>query len=510
MRLPAGYQQNVHHALIVLAITACDSGCVGPASAVSQPERHYPDSASRRRRPDAGLTDARASDTRDTVTMADSGPPGDTHTPIDIGTSADEGTTADTGSGIDSPMIIDTRPTTDTGVIIDTGTIVDTRLIIDAGAIIDTVTFVDASVVMDVGTVIDASARIDSGTITDTAASLDTRPPIESGPILDVPPVTYADTIPDRPVIADVAPVTDTFTAADSGSSEYDGGLVARSVIPRINAPMKSRLRTLFLAGQAMGNRPAVFSKVGDSITSAGAFLAGIGCSEEILGDHPEVAPTIAYFRATTFPPSYTSTWCGAANAFSLGSRAASSGWTVVDVTTVASLGPDCPPPYDTPLRCEYHRTRPSIALIMFGSNDVARLNDLSLYRAGLERIVSETIAAGVIPVLSTIPPRLDAAEFGARVGSYNDVVMAIARASNIPLWDYFVALTDPSMINQGISSDGVHPSSYGECTPPLGCASETYSVAALRYGFNVRNLTALQILAKLKSIVFEDGSPDP
>src|SRR5579859_1453935 len=37
-------------------------------------------------------------------------------------------------------------------------------------------------------------------------------------------------------------------------------------IVPSIDAPMKARLRAIYLAGLSRGNRPEVFAKVGDSI----------------------------------------------------------------------------------------------------------------------------------------------------------------------------------------------------------------------------------------------------
>lgn len=277
---------------------------------------------------------------------------------------------------------------------------------------------------------------------------------------------------------------------------------VTRVVVPVINASMKARLRAVYANGLALGNRAAVFSKVGDSITATGSFLTDIGCSVESLGAHPEVAATIAYFRATAVP-GRAAVWCGASNSFSMDSVAAAMGW-----TTAAVLAPitrtGCASPYNTALRCELHLTRPSVALVMLGTNDLERVNDLTVYRANLTQIVTDTLAAGVIPVLSTIPPRLDSATLGARVAAYNDAVIAVAAAQQVPLWDFHVALTTSSMISQGMDADGVYPSTFG------GQYACNFSDAALRYGYNQRNLTAVQALAHVRAVVIEDGPPDP
>ncbi len=275
-----------------------------------------------------------------------------------------------------------------------------------------------------------------------------------------------------------------------------------RTVVPVISASMKSRLRSIYLSGQSRGNRASVFSKVGDSITATGSFLTDIGCGVENLGSHTELSPTISYFRATSVP-GRAAVWCGVSNSFSMDSVAADMGWTTASVLAPVSRS-GCAAPYDTALRCELHLTRPSIALIMLGTNDLERINDLTTYRNNLTQIVNDTIDAGVVPVLSTIPPRRDSATLASRVAAYNDVVLNVASSMQVPLWDYWVAMTGSSMVNQGIGSDGIHPNIYGG---EYGCE---FTDAALRYGFNQRNLTAVQVLAHVKAVVIDDGAPDP
>jgi lysophospholipase L1-like esterase len=73
-------------------------------------------------------------------------------------------------------------------------------------------------------------------------------------------------------------------------------------------------------------------------------------------------------------------------------------------------------------LLCELKRKKPSIVLIMYGTNDLERYNNLSTFQTQLTTIAQKSIAAGVIPVLSTIPPRVGYTE---RVSNYNAVIIA-------------------------------------------------------------------------------------
>jgi hypothetical protein len=273
-------------------------------------------------------------------------------------------------------------------------------------------------------------------------------------------------------------------------------------IVPVIDSTSKATLRTIYLNGQVLGNRSGVFAKVGDSITASGSFLSDIGCQSEDLGSYSSLASTISFFRTTTFPVAYGTAWCSDSNSFNAYSVSADSGWSADYALAVLNPLPSgCAAPNNTALLCELKRKKPSIVLIMYGTNDLERYNDVSAFRTQLTSIVQKSVAAGVIPVLSTIPGRTDS--YVGRVASYNTAIIAVAQSTGSPLWNYWLALQDPSVINQGISADGIHPNIY------LGDQGANFTATGLHYGYNQRNLTAVQVLAVIKRIVIDDGTPD-
>jgi hypothetical protein len=277
----------------------------------------------------------------------------------------------------------------------------------------------------------------------------------------------------------------------------------AQSVIPTIDPATKIALRKIYLLGKSSGNRPAVFIKVGDSITSSKFFFIDIGCGIEDLDDHREVASTIRYFREITFPSSYTESWCGVANSFSRTSVTADHGWTAMEpLTKFPNPVSACPPPNDNPLRCEMSLLKPSIALVMYGTNDL-EFNALATFRKNLTRVIQEIQAAGVVPVLSTIPPRLDSPEMGRRVEPYNETIAEVAQMLQTPLWNYWQVLQGPRMIQFGIDKKGIHPSTYNTSFPAI------FTSEALRYGYNQRNLTGLQTLDKVRFVIQNNAAAD-
>jgi hypothetical protein len=263
---------------------------------------------------------------------------------------------------------------------------------------------------------------------------------------------------------------------------------------------MKTRLQAVHAKGQALGNYPDVLSRMGDSITSSDLFLTPIGCGDYALAGHTELRSAIAYFGTRTDSSWRTSGWCGRVNSFTRMSACAVSGWSAIHALTLPGY---CPDRSLTALRCELLLSRPAVALIMFGTNDLEHFSTFN-FRGSMTTIVQECIAGGVIPVLSTIPHRYDSASRAALVIPFNQIIIDVATANQVPLWNYWLALEQPGMVNGGIGADGIHPNALN------GSDSANFSAQGLRYGYNQRNFTALQVLEKIIRVVFLDGHPDP
>jgi hypothetical protein len=242
---------------------------------------------------------------------------------------------------------------------------------------------------------------------------------------------------------------------------------------PRVVSGITAHSREIFLKGQKLGNRANAFSRVGDSITASPLFLTPFGSAQYDLGDYSnQLSSVVDYF----------------AGSFANPSLAAGNGWGADRIIQPGYSNPGfCG--NDTPLVCEYKHTKPSVALIMIGTNDAGGVEP-AVYAANLRQIVEVSIDMGVIPVLSTLPPKHLDAWNNARIDQWNDIIRATARQHDIPLLDYWYALQKAP--NQGISADGVHPS-----IPPGG-TSGYLTGPNLGYGFTVRNLTALQMLDAL------------
>ncbi len=262
-------------------------------------------------------------------------------------------------------------------------------------------------------------------------------------------------------------PVTDAVAATTNTTSS--GGSAIPGVVPSVG----SGARQIYLTGQRLGNRADVFSKVGDSITASSNFLYPIGYGGLQLGDYGYLQPVVDYFSRTTARTN---------NSFANDSIAARNGWTSGDLLD-PNRGEQTGCPGEAPLTCEYRLVRPSVALIMIGTNDATGGVSSAQFQANLQTIVQTTINLGIIPVLSTLPDNNIAPD---HIAEFNGIIVSVASGYNIPLWNYWQAMQ--GLPGRGISGDGVHPS-----TGPFEAGILTGD--GLIYGYNMRNLTALMVL---------------
>ena len=240
--------------------------------------------------------------------------------------------------------------------------------------------------------------------------------------------------------------------------------------------------RQIYLNGQAMGNRANVFSTVGDSLTDTPYFLREMVYGYN-LGDYGYLLPTVNFFNVDT----------GYGNAFQRRAISTRSGFSTFSVVVEdhPEFAGTCNPG-ELLLDCEYRLVRPAYSIIMMGTND-APAHDGATYRANMTRILDISIAHGVVPILSTLPPRVD---FNERIIEYNAIILQLAQQYGVPLTDLNSALM--SLPNRGLDGDGVHLS-----IPPGAPASTLiFTAENLQYGTTMRNLTALQALAQVQSEV--------
>ncbi len=279
---------------------------------------------------------------------------------------------------------------------------------------------------------------------------------IISGYVRHPPELRYS-TVPINYTVADQVPSN----AAYASFSE----LYAAPIIPRIDELMVE----IYDLGQTLGNHADIATKVGDSLIVAPQILNLIARTDNVLGPYDTLAPTIQYYGAGMTP-------------YSLANSVGMSTFTVLDPMW-APAG-TCQP-NESPLACEYRVRKPAVAFILFGPNDL-RAVDAAQYGANMRRIVDETLAAGIIPVLSTFSLYQEDQYFWSGI-EFNRELKRIADEKYVPLinlWSAARVLPD-----YGLDVDHVHMRLTGFDNLRLDDGQEAFSAAAL---YNVLALTTL------------------
>ena len=242
-----------------------------------------------------------------------------------------------------------------------------------------------------------------------------------------------------------------------------------------ITPALVSRLQAIAANGQ---HASTVFAKVGDSITAATDFMRCYSSTTPDLGSHGALSTTIDYFRAGN---------AAGSTPFGRESYAAVGGTMASDVLAGSP----------SPLERELSAINPSIALVMFGTNEVRFGRSAEEMATNLWTVVDTLIARGVVPVMSTIPPMNGNPDADSHIPQFNRFIRAIAQGRGVPLVDFYRDMVP--LANRGISSDGIHPSTY-----PSGACVLTS--AGLAYGYNTRNLIELEALARVRAAL--GGNP--
>jgi uncharacterized protein YraI len=226
------------------------------------------------------------------------------------------------------------------------------------------------------------------------------------------------------------------------------------------------RARGIYERGLMHDADSRTISKVGDCISDNRYFLSPFGWDQYSLGDYYQLQGVVDHFSET----------------LAQDSLAAYNGLVTTAVLDPVFANPLACLPGETPLRCEYRVHRPSVAIIMFGAQDLL-FTDVNEFDRHLRRVVHETIEAGVIPILSTFPGNT---QMWNQTIMYNQIVVQIALDYEIPLMNLWLALED--LPNHGLGPDGRHLST------PVTSAGD-FSERNLQRGYPLRNLITLQTL---------------
>jgi len=273
----------------------------------------------------------------------------------------------------------------------------------------------------------------------------------------EIIPVTQASTEDSAPAGDEVLPPANSELAAYLGSIP---------VVPTISP----RAREIVVSG---GNYTHRFSKVGDCNSEDWSFMGGFDSGQYDLGPYGHLQASVDFFRGS----------------FSHTSTAAQVGFNALTMIDSDWADPAVCQAGESSVWCELRTYRPAVLIIMFGPNDVYNLTS-EQYGAALRQIVTWSIRAGSIPVLTTLT-WCGGGSFGDHALRLNAITVDLAREFDVPLINFWRAAQ--ALPNCGIGADGVHLSTSG---PPYGIYLNGDETQA---GFTLRSLITLQTLDAIR-----------
>jgi hypothetical protein len=236
----------------------------------------------------------------------------------------------------------------------------------------------------------------------------------------------------------------------------------------------------IYQAGLARGNNPRVFSRLGDCMTENPYFLVTFDDGDYDLGDYGHLQAVLDQFSNAPAPEGDATI-----DSFARIGLAAASGFNVAGPLDATWANPEWCQGGESPLACEYRVANPSLALIMFGTNDVT-YTEPDTYDYFLRTVVEQTLERDILPLLSTFPTRL---EDPAKSLLLNQIVVRVAL-------DYGLPLINLSRALEPLPNHGIDPADPIHLSVPADGQVDTFTPENLQAGFTVRNLVTLQTLA--------------
>lgn len=243
-------------------------------------------------------------------------------------------------------------------------------------------------------------------------------------------------------------------------------------IIPTINPLMK----LVFANGHALGNESHVVSKVGDSVMDNIYYLKPFSQPDVQLGAYDYLQPAVSYFGASLAETS-------------IAAQMGMSSYVVLDPLWANSSACE---PNETPLACEYRIKKPAFAFIAFGPNDVLSMNDEE-FAGQMRKIVQESLAAGVIPILSTFSTDPNY-QYYAQSMNFNLRLVEVSQEFAVPLVNLWLAARPLPQF--GLDVDGIHYLQTGFTNIKFDSGLESW------YGVGLQNLLAIRTLDELYRVL--------
>jgi hypothetical protein len=258
-------------------------------------------------------------------------------------------------------------------------------------------------------------------------------------------------------------------------TGELTAQLHAIPILPTITPAMHD----IFALGQSLGNAPNVISKVGDSNSAQAIYLSPISTGNYDLGAYDFLADTVDYFY----------------DSFGIVPQSAKVGMNLCSLFEPIWADPDVCEAGESPLSCEYRLNMPSIAVVMFGANDVKVLNRAE-YETQMRLLIEQSLEYGIIPLLLTYGSDPDLNPNHAQLLRFNLITVELATEYDVPLLNLWASLTD--LPRNGVGEDLLHLTSIGDGMNLIG--NESF------YGLSLHHLLVLQALDSIRrEVIFAD-----
>jgi hypothetical protein len=266
-------------------------------------------------------------------------------------------------------------------------------------------------------------------------------------------------------------PVNDSLPDADPANAQYES--TARLYAVPIISEISRKMQGVYRYGQALGNNRTVVTKVGDSVSANPLYLRPMSRGDHELGPYDFLDETITFFGTSLRD----------------GSVASRIGMTTYVIFDPLWADKEHCNPGESPLDCEYRRKQPAIAMIMFGPNDVRHMTDAD-FDNQIRQIVDQTLAVGIIPVLSTFSVDPDDDLWWQSI-NFNLRLTEIAAEYEVPLINLWAAAR--ILPEYGLDQDGVHMLNSGFKNLKFSTGHEAW------YGTSLQNLLSIRMLDELR-----------
>lgn len=246
-------------------------------------------------------------------------------------------------------------------------------------------------------------------------------------------------------------------------------------------APVSESLTDIYRRGLEMGHYTHVVTKIGDSVSADPLYLTVWSRPGADVTPYDYLQDALNYFGAST-------------QVESVATRIGLNTYSVFDSTWSP---PELCERGESPIECEFRRKQPSIALILFGPNDVRGMDTVT-YEQQMRRLIETSIENGVIPVLSTFSysPGLGT---WAQAVAFNTKLLELAAEYQVPIINLWLAAR--ALPEFGLEVDGIHMKHWGSNLLEFDNGYPAYS------GANLRNLLALRMVDEIRRNIFLDST---